>query len=344
MAIDFGRFKHWVQDRFPDAIVKGKEIRINSIFESDHNYHLWCSPSGGKKKRANGVFHCFKTDNKGSLVKLVMLVDKIPYDEASAILKGEANLGELERQVEELMEAADRPFIENKPKVRISLPDECYAIDGLRGWWGDKAREYLAERKIPHDGLYICTGGKYKARIILPYYDRDGDLCYFNGRHIGKSKLKYLGPEKEIGVGKEDVVFMPGGVWPALGSTVHLCEGEFNSKSLSLCGFNGAAAGGKNLSEKQAVLLKDYKLVICLDRDKAGEKGSMAMAQKIMSISLRFGKDKLRLVQPPEGYNDWNDMLKKFGTKILYEYVLRAETTLDSESPFGAAAYSARLK
>ena len=51
MAIDFDRFKHWCEDRFPDCIVKGKEVRINSIFTTDTNYHLWCSPSGGKKKR-----------------------------------------------------------------------------------------------------------------------------------------------------------------------------------------------------------------------------------------------------------------------------------------------------
>ncbi len=342
MAIDPDRFWHWVESRFPEAVKKGKEIRINSIFTADENLHLWCSPSGGKKHRDNGVFHCFKTDTKGSLIKLVMLKDGVDYDEACTILKGEANLRELERQVEELLAEYDKPFIENKPKIRISLPEECYAIEGLGGWWGDKAQEYLAARMIPHDGLYVCTGGLYKARIIIPYYDREGILCYWNGRHFGKSKLKYRGPPKEIGVGKEDVVFMP--TWPKPGETVHLCEGEFNAKSLCLAGLNGGAAGGKNLSEKQAVLLNDYKLVICLDRDKAGEQGSLAMAQKIMSISLRFGKDKLRLVQPPEGFNDWNDMLKRFGANILGEYVRRAETTLDSESPFGSAAYSARLK
>ena len=342
MAIDFDRFRHWIEDRFPNAMVKGKEIRINSIFTDDQNFHLWCSPSGGKKKRENGVFHCFKTDTKGSLINLVMKVDKIDYDEACTLLKGESNIRELERQVEDLLAEYDKPFIENKPKVRVSLPEECYALDGLENWWGNKAREYLAERRIPPEGLFICSGGLYKARIIIPYYDRVGDLCYWNGRHFGRSKLKYRGPPKEIGVGKEDVVFMP--KWPDAGETVHLCEGEFNAKSLCLAGLNGGAAGGKNLSEKQAVLLSDYKLVICLDRDKAGQQGSMAMAEKIMSISLRFGKDKLRLVQPPEGFNDWNDMLKKFGAKILGAYVRQAETTLDSESPFGAAAYSARLK
>jgi len=342
MAIDFERFKHWAEDRFDGVIVKGREIRINSIFTADHNYHLWCSPEGGKKKRPNGVFHCFKTDNKGSLIRLVMLVDKCDYDEACETLKGELSIRELERQVEDLMFEYDKPFLSPKPAPRITLPEECYQIEGLNNWWGKKAREYLSGRKIPCDGLYICTGGKYKARIIIPYYDKAGTLVFWNGRHIGKSKLRYLGPEKEIGVGKEDVVYMTR--WPEPGSTVHLCEGEFNAKVMSLCDLNGGACGGKNMSEIQATLLKDYKLVICLDRDKAGEQGSMMMAKKIMSIGMRFGKDRLRFTQPTPGFKDWNEMYIQFGGKVLGEYIRRSESVLDSESPFGATEYSIPLK
>src|ERR1700753_454600 len=144
MSIEFDRIKHWCESRFPETLVRGKEIRINSIFVHDENLHLWISPSGGKKKRSNGVFHCFKTDTKGSLIKLVMLVDKIDFEEACTLLKGESSLRELERQVEELLADCDKPFIENKPKVKVYLPEECYAIDGLKNWWGKKAREYLA--------------------------------------------------------------------------------------------------------------------------------------------------------------------------------------------------------
>lgn len=342
MAIDFDRFRHWVEQRFPHAVVKGKEIRLHSIFAADTNFHLWCSPSGGKKNRENGVFHCFKTDTKGSLINLVMKVDGLDYDDAVSLLKGEPTIRELERQVEEMLAEYDKPFLANKPKVRLALPEDCYQIEGLETWWGKKSREYLDGRKIPSEGLYICTGGRYKARIIIPYRDKEGTLIYWNGRHIGKAKAKYLGPDKEVGVGKEDVVFLTH--WPEPGATIHLCEGEFNAKVMTLCGFNGGACGGKNMSEKQAAALKDYKLVICLDRDKAGERGTEVMAEKVTSIGMRLGKDRLRLTQPAEGFNDWNDMYLKFGSRILSEYVRRSETTLDSECPFGVVSFSARLK
>ena len=81
--------------------------------------------------------------------------------------------------------------------------------------------------------------GRYKGRIIIPYYDKIGNLIYFNGRHLGNSKCKYLGPPKDIGVGKEDVVFMAG-KWPETGSIIYLCEGEFNAISLREAELNGA--------------------------------------------------------------------------------------------------------
>ena len=77
MPIDFDTFVNWAENRFDKIQVKGKEVCLNSIFaENDSKFHLWCNPYGGKHERTFGVFHCWKTDRKGSLVSLVMEVDK----------------------------------------------------------------------------------------------------------------------------------------------------------------------------------------------------------------------------------------------------------------------------
>src|SRR3990167_8124291 len=107
MAVNFNAFRQWAESRFSDVIVKGKEIRINSIFEEDTGHHLWCNTEGGKKKRKNGVFHCFKTDRKGSLVTLVMEVDKCDYDEAITALKGQTSVRALEKRLEEFFAKQD---------------------------------------------------------------------------------------------------------------------------------------------------------------------------------------------------------------------------------------------
>jgi len=335
MAVDFDRFVEWAESRFDDVIVKGGEVRLNSIFsdEPDAHFHLWCSPSGGKKQRENGVFHCFKTDRKGSLVTLVMEVDKCDYDDALATLRGETSLRVLEQKLEEFFNQQEAA---PKAEVKLYLPPHSSLISANpNGWWERQAREYLKKRAIPPDDFYICTDGQYKGRIIIPYYDRNGKLIYWNARATyPKAKLRYVGPPKEVGVGKEDVVYMDH--WPPAMATVHLCEGEFNAKSLSLAGLHGAACGGKSMSEKQAVILTDYRVVICLDRDKPGWKGAASMSEKLSAISVRLDlHDRLLLVRPPVGFKDWNEMLVKFGPEILAAYVERSAKPLEQHTPLG---------
>lgn len=338
MAIDFDKFVKWATARFGEdnIVVKGKEVRINSIFDKgDDDHHLWCSPCGGKKKRKFGVYHCFKTDQKGSLIKLVQIVDSCDREDALSALQGWTSIRDLEKKLEEIFgdqEEAPAPVV----KQTFALPVGCELLSalGTNNWWRKKAEEYLTNRKIPIDGLYICTEGRYKARIIIPYYDQHKKLIYWNGRHIGKSKCKYLGPPKEIGVGKEDVVFMAG-PWPKAGETIYLCEGEFNAISLRLCELNAAACGGKNMSEKQALMLADYKIVLCLDRDKAGKQGTTKMTSMISSVETVKGGQKLQFVLPPSGFNDWNEMLVKLGPAVLYHYLVTHQRPLDYSWPHG---------
>lgn len=341
MTLEIDKFLKWAISRFGEenVIEKGKEVRINTIFEADDtSYHLWCSPSGGKKKRKFGVYHCFKTDKKGSLVKLVQIVDSCDRDDAIATLSGKTSIRELEKRLEDMF-AEQEEFVPIPVKNEIELPAGCELISnlGTNNWWRKKAEEYLTNRKIPIDGLYICTEDKYKARIVIPYYSKDGKLIYWNARHMGKSKCKYLGPPKEIGVGKEDVVFMAGN-WPNPGSTIYLCEGEFNAISLKNCELNAAACGGKNMSEKQALMLSDYKIVLCLDRDKAGKQGTSKMTSMISSVETVKGEEKLMLVLPPVGYNDWNEMLVKVGPVMLYHYIMKNQKPLDYSWPHGTHA------
>lgn len=336
MAVNFDKFVKWAKSRFGEdnILVKGKEVRINSIFDkNDENQHLWCSPDGGKKKRKFGVYHCFKTDQKGSLVKLVQIVDSCDREDALVTLDGRTSIRDLEKKLEELFQD-EEPVIAPPPKDDLTLPIGCDLISSLDSgnWWRKKAEEYLSGRKLPIDGLYICTEDRYKARIIIPYYDRTGKLIYWNARHIGKSKCKYLGPPKEVGVGKEDVVFMAG-KWPKPGETIYLCEGEFNAISLKLCELNAAACGGKNMSDKQALMIADYNIVLCLDRDKAGRQGTTKMTSMISSVETIKKGEKLSYVIPPIGYNDWNEMLVKLGPVMLYHYIQKNKRQLDTNNP-----------
>jgi DNA primase len=345
----FDNFKKWAEKALDDIVVHGSEIRINSVFTEDSKHHLWCSPSGGKTKRKNGVFHCFKTDKKGSLVKLIQIVDKCSYEDAYLTLNGRTSIRELEDKLYDFFDSLDEQEAEPTvvEKKTITLPEGSSLISSLpkNNFWRNLATEYLEKRKIPADGLYICRTAPYKARIVIPYYDKDGDLFYFNARHVGKSSLRYLGPDKSIGIGKGDVLFMAGGAWPEKDSFVYVCEGEFDALSIHHSGLNSIACGGKNLSEKQMSLIKDYKIVICLDNDKAGLQGSTSMSMMASQNMQTNGSDqRLMFVSPYKSYKDWNEMYIKEGPKILKNYILASRKNLDFQAPIGTGGDYFKIK
>lgn len=323
MSIDFDKFLDWAESRFDEVIVKGDEIKVNSIFCDDEKHHLWCNPYGGKYSRPNGVFHCWKSDRSGSLLSLVMLVDTCEYEEALEILGGSnTTFLELERKVRKLFEDKDREEAQVQ-ESKLKLPDYTYPIADLHStnYHRVQAEMYLFQRALPTDRHMVCIAGEFKNRIVIPYYDRNGELIYFNSRYIGTSKkaLRYRGPDKEVGVGKGDVIYVPD--WPQEGSKIYLSEGEFDADSIRVCGLPAGAFGGKALSPQQIEYLVPYKPVICVDCDPAGKEALPKMGDDL----LRAGVSEVSFVRPPKGYKDWNVMLKKLGPEILFQYIKNKE-------------------
>lgn len=327
--VDFDAFLHWAEDKFNgEVLMKGNEIKINSIFTEDRKFHLWCNPYGGKYKREDGVYHCWKTGKKGTLMSLVMAVEGCTYQEAEDILAGASSLRVLEEKLHEFFENKEKNV--SRPESKIKLPEDTYPIYDLPPLHRREAEDYLISRRLPIDGLYYCTGGDCRSRIVIPYYDADGKLIYFNSRHLGKSKLRYLGPPKTIGVGKSDVLFAQ--KWPVAGSKVHVTEGEFDAITLNLCGFYGVACGGKVLSDKQLDMLRPYKVCLSLDTDQTvveaaapGLNGLIDMGRKLLSVFIS-----VTFVRPPKGFKDWNKMLVDLkNPEIIAEYINKYEKPLD---------------
>jgi len=330
MSIDFDKFLYWAESRFDDVKVRGNEILLNSIFCDDRKHHLWCNPSGGKNGFEGGVYHCWKSEKSGSLVKLVMEVDKCPYDEATEIL-GASYVGTLEdlgRRVDELFQKSEAVAEEKEPVSSLAMPESCYRFSDLptSNETARVAYEYLKSRMIDESDLFVCTKGRYRNRIVIPYYDRAGSLIYYNGRYVGDpgSNLRYLGPPKELGIGKGDVLFVP--KWPAEGEKIYITEGEFDALSLRQAGFYSAALGGKSMSDRQAEMLGPYLPVLCLDADEHGGKATVSIAKSLLSS----GTKKIRYVRPCLEHKDWNGLLVSKGPRILFKYVQMQEKEYNS--------------
>lgn len=334
MSIEYEVFLEWAESRFDDVIASGSEVKINSIFCDDRKHHLWCSPSGGKKEHEYGVYHCWKTDKKGSLIGLVMLVDDCSFDQAASKLglAPSGGLEDLERRVNDMFAAKQKSKKDGgdtkKEPLGLEFPPDCYLFDDLptQNRTRIHAQEYLHSRSIPTDGLMVCTAGRYRNRIVIPYLDRDGHLIYYNGRYIGDpgQGLRYLGPPKELGIGKGDVLYSRR--WPSMGEKVYIAEGEIDSMSLDICGFRSVALGGKNMTDKQVEMIKGTVPVLCLDADDSGGEALPKMANKLK----KAGFQKVNYVRPSKEYKDWNGLLVARGPAVLSAYVRHQEKEYDT--------------
>lgn len=69
-----------------------------------------------------------------------------------------------------------------------------------------RAREYCESRLIPEyiwENWYISTKGKYQKRIIIPFYNKENKIYYFQARSFTKLKPKYLNKVK----GKDKAIY-----------------------------------------------------------------------------------------------------------------------------------------
>ena len=189
--IDFDKFLEWAERRLGNVKVSGSEIQADSIFTEDTKKKMWCNPYGGKKGNPHGVYHCWKTGNKGSLVGLVMQVEKCDFQEALEILGGQdITLYELEKKVNELFDY--QPPQATIEDVDFYLPPFTFPILELdqSNYYRTQAELYLNQRCIPVGDLHVCTKGQYANRIVIPYYDKNGKLIYYNCRLLVDDKNK----------------------------------------------------------------------------------------------------------------------------------------------------------
>ena len=346
MAVDFDKFLEWANDQFGEHNVRvkdtahGVEITTNSpwslakIGKEDRKRKLWMSPSGGKRDISHGVYRCWLTDTMGSLVSLVAEYDGIPFEEAEEFLTGTTSLRSLERQVHAFFgskeEVATETF-ETELDIEVEdepFPDFTFLIDKMSpsNHWRVQARRYLASRKLSSTGLHVCTTNKeYGNRIVIPYYDKEGNRFYWNARSMDpKNKMRYIKPlEGDQG----NVLYMT--TWPKPGTKVYIMEGELDAMSVALADLVGCACGGKFLSDTQIEMLRDYRPVLAFDADEAGRKAMASIGKTL----LESGFPEVGYVRPPAIYKDWNKLLVERNIQTLRAYMEKFEKRFTQMTP-----------
>lgn len=154
------------------------------------------------------------------------------------------------------------------PKPKIKLPEgytlfsESNPIYPVRR----EAYNYLKTRGITDDiiekyKIGFCDKGDHAGRIIVPSYNKDGELNYYISRSWNPtSKVKYKNPESP----KDEIIFFENIInW---NEDIYLVEGVFDGLFLP----NSVVMLGKRMSELLLNTLYENakgNIIICLDSD-----------------------------------------------------------------------------
>jgi hypothetical protein len=265
-------------------------------------------------------FRCWRCDDpkfSGSLGKLIHLYgSKIDYALFKVYNASYASFDDYEEEIE---------------YVPVELPEEMILFSQMEA--GNvahfEAYNYMINvRKIGRELLIkynigFCIEGKYKKRIIIPSYDKNGIINYFVARNYdtGNKKIKpYDNPKSD----KSRIIFNEGLInWDM---TVYLVEGAFEMLSLPI---NTIPMLGKTISEALFFKIKELKpnIVILLDPD--AYKNSVELFYKLQSIYIDC-EERIKIIALPN--NDDLDELRRYqGDERVVEalYTLRALTVND---------------
>jgi hypothetical protein len=155
-----------------------------------------------------------------------------------------------------------------------------------------QARQYISGRRFDPDTLIKTYGlrwggivGNFAYRIVIPLYDKSGELVSYQGRFIGTDKsiprYKTLSIEKSL-VDPKSILYNENNV---TGNTIYVMEGFFN---VARWGENAVASLGTSFTESQVRLLSAYKRVIILfDSEVQAQGRAKKLATRVSAMKSR---------------------------------------------------------
>ena len=247
-----------------------------------------------ENKEGKNPWHCWTCDTRGSSIYSLfkkIKVSKEKIDKLKSLVK------------------SSKTYVSQTNTDDVKLPEEFKPLSGNISTSDIMARHALAflkKRNITEDDILkynigYCESGKYRNRIIIPTYDKDGNLNFFTARSFDDSSLKYLNPplSRDI-IANEHLIN-----WNL---PIILCEGLFDALSIKR---NVIPLLGKNIQNnlmKKLVTSKVDKIYIALDKD------AIKQALRFCEVLLAEGKE-VYLVDLQE--KDPNEMGFKNFTKLI---------------------------
>lgn len=186
-----------------------KQIVEGSIHESNGNFNFRCVLCGDSKKSKSKkrgwvlfdkekiTYHCFNCNVSLSFKKFLKENYSNLYNQ---YLKN--------RDIKSVLKLNKTDIVVSTPKItktgNVDITDDFMAysfdihdknLDKGKMMLQYTALKYVINRKLPADfikNLRVCYDGKFKDRLLIPYFNADGEIYCFQGRSLTGREPKYL--------------------------------------------------------------------------------------------------------------------------------------------------------
>jgi len=249
-----------------------------------------------ENREGKNPWHCWACDVRGttiySLFKQIK-VDSNKYGELKSLVK------------------TSKSIKETQVVSSVSLPNEFISLStgDLNDISARHARAYLKSRNISKYDIIkynigYCKSGLYNNMIIIPTYNKEGQLNYFTARSFEKEPyIKYRNPSAS-----RDII--PNEHLINWNIPIVLCEGLFDAIAIKR---NAIPLLGKNIQSslmKKIVTSLVDKIYIALDRDAI--KQALKFCEKLMAEGKEVYLVDLQDKDPSEmGFKNFTKLIQK---------------------------------
>jgi hypothetical protein len=207
--------------------------------------------------------------------------------------------------------------IEAAPEADVSLPEEFELVQDLGKQDRENIYAYLASRDLPRriiDKAKVgyCSSGKFWGYIILPIFDEEGSVAYWQGRRFKNREPKFWNPKSSK---KSDLVYCVSRCMrPQRIVVVESAINALTLESLERGRTMIMAILGKSLSEAQRDRILMYEknlreLIIALDGD--ARRDTVSVADKFDGIVT------VKIANIPDG-EDINSLGREKAWKLIH--------------------------
>jgi hypothetical protein len=307
-----------------------KALSGKNYLKTEKGYKLKCNICGDGKKRNNmrgnlilskgkkgSKFWVYKCFNEGDCPcagegqawpaeKWLENTDKFLHSQYKKEIFQETSIEKQKIKLENEILIEEKSKVK-RPKKKVEKTEEKFIpiLSNIDNDLIKKAIEVCESRKIPKDiwsKWYVCTGGKYYNRMIIPFYDNKEKIYYFQGRSLTGQDPKYLNM-----VGPKDRaiynIFNVDRRKPVI-----ITEGPIDSMMVE----NGIAIIGLSISKETQEILDKMNCYYLLDNDEPGRKKSKELLLKGKNVFIwdKFTKQKVKDLNEYVINNDINERIK----------------------------------